>query len=171
MLSYDIRELQRDAVRVEGDLAADDAIWTDGDERPVTAVHATGRLSRAGGERFYWSGRIEGTLRSECRRCLREVDTPIAEDVHVLFAPGDDLVADDPDAYRLPRHAQVIDLRPAVREQWILGVPGFVVCTAGCRGICPHCGADLNAGPCNCPAEADPRWEALRSARGAFDQR
>src|SRR5574337_1292336 len=141
MLSYGIRELQRDAIQVDGDLLPDDAVWEEGDERPIAAVHAAGRLSRAGGDRFYWSGRIDGVLRSACRRCLHDVDTPIAEEVHVLFAPGGDLVADDPDAYRLPPNAQVIDLRAAVREQWLLAVPGFVVCRPDCRGICPRCGS------------------------------
>jgi uncharacterized protein len=30
-----------------------------------------------------------------------------------------------------------------------------VLCDEACRGLCPHCGANLNLGPCACPAEED----------------
>ncbi|HEX5134560.1 MAG TPA: YceD family protein, partial [Thermoanaerobaculia bacterium] len=32
-----------------------------------------------------------------------------------------------------------------------------------CRGLCPHCGSDLNVSECNCVSDSvDPRWRALR---------
>lgn len=170
MLSFDIRELERQAVIVDGELSPDDAVWAEGDPTPDAPVHATGRLSKAGNGRFYWSGRIEGTVREACRRCLVDVSARVSEHVHVLFVEADDEVAEDPDAYRLPPHASTIDLRPAIREQWLLGAPSFVLCREDCKGICPQCGADLNAGPCDCPPVTDSRWDALRSVRDASDE-
>jgi len=169
MLSYDIRELERQAVRVDGELEPTDPIWSEGDVVPATPIRASGRLSKAGSGRYYWSGRIEGTARVACRRCLVEIAAPVAEDVHVLFAEVGDEIADEPDAFRLPAHAQSIDLRPAVREQWLLSAPEYALCREDCRGICPRCGADLNAGPCACPPESDRRWASLRAVRPASD--
>lgn len=165
MLSYDIRELERAAVQVDGQMTPDDPAWSAGDTLPASPIHVTGRLSKAGSGRYYWSGRIEGTASVACRRCLADVTAPVAEDVHVLFVEPGDEVADDPDTYRLPPHAQAIDLRPAVREQWLLGAPEFALCRDDCRGLCPRCGADLNAGPCPCPPVTDSRWDTLRVAR------
>jgi len=165
MLCYDIREVERQAVRVNGDLDLDDPIWTEGDIRPTSPIHATGRLSRAGTGRYYWSGRIEATATVACRRCLKDVSCSLSEDVHVLFVEPGDEVADDPDAFRIPPNAQSIDLRPAVREQWMLAAPAYVLCRDECRGLCARCGADLNAGPCSCPPETDSRWAALTAAR------
>ncbi len=165
MLSYEIRQLEHQASWVDGELSPADPIWSDGDAVPAGPVHATGRLSKAGSWRYYWSGRIEGTAAVACRRCLADLSVLVAEDVHVIFVGAGDEVAEDPDAYRLPPHAQVIDLRPAIREQWLLSVPGFVLCREDCRGLCARCGADLNAGPCGCPPEADSRWDALRAIR------
>jgi len=165
MLQYDIRELERQAVHVDGELSPDDSVWAEGDTRPASPVRVTGRLSMAGSGRYYWSGRIEGRVDLECRRCLTELSVPVKEDVHVLFVETGDEVAVDPDAVRLPPHAQVIDLRPAVREQWLLGAPSLVLCKDECKGLCARCGADLNAGPCSCPPETDSRWDALRTVR------
>src|SRR2546422_2859983 len=49
--------------------------------------------------------------------------------------------------------------RPAVREELLLAVPQWVVCRDDCRGLCPRCGKDLNAGPCGCPAAPADRSE------------
>ena len=80
-----------------------------------------------------------------------------------LFAELDlDGAADDPDVYVFDPRSNELDLRPAVREQWLLIVPAFVECRENCLGLCPTCGADLNAGPCGCEAPTDDRWAALR---------
>ena len=62
MLSFDIRSLETQAVVVDEQLSADDAIWEEGDPKPADSVHVTGRLSAAGPGRFYWHGRIEGDV-------------------------------------------------------------------------------------------------------------
>jgi uncharacterized protein len=170
MLHYDIRELERQAVHVDGELSPDDPVWVDGDTLPATPVRASGRLSAAGSGRYYWSGEIAGQANMACRRCLTELSVPVREDVHVLFVEAGDEVAVDPDAVRLPPHAQVIDLRPSVREQWLLGVPSFALCDEACKGLCARCGADLNAGPCSCPPETDRRWDALRAVRKSSER-
>lgn len=171
MLSFNIRELQQHAVAVDGSLAPDDPIWEDGDVRPVGAVRATGRLSSAGSGRFYWSGRIEGVAHVSCRRCLADAVAPVAEDVHVIFAEDGGVEGEDPDVFRLSARTAVVDLRPAVREQWLLGVPAFPHCREDCKGLCPRCGSDLNAGPCECPPVTDRRWDALRTARSESGDR
>ncbi|HUO52923.1 MAG TPA: DUF177 domain-containing protein [Gemmatimonadaceae bacterium] len=172
MLSFDLRDLDRQAATVDGRLAADDPVWEEGDARPAGPVHATGRLSKAGNGRYYWSGHIAGTAALQCRRCLTEVSKDIHDDVHLLFVEeGDAEVGDDPDAFRLAPRALSVDLRPAVREQWLLAAPEFALCREDCKGLCPRCGADWNAGPCDCAPETDSRWDALRNARHASRRR
>jgi len=166
MLSFDIGALQEQAARVDGFLSRDDAVWQEGDPRPETAVHATGRLSSAGSGRYYWSGRIEGVVEGACRRCLTGLSAPVREDVHFIFVETDDAEAEDPDVFALPASAHSVDLRPAIREQWLLSAPTFALCREDCKGLCPKCGADLNTADCTCEPEVDSRWEALRNLRG-----
>lgn len=170
MLSFDIRGLAAHAVTVQGELRADDPVWAEGDLRPAGPIRVTGRLSSAGDDRFYFSGRIEGEASVQCRRCLADAAASVDEEVHFLFADASDReVGDDQDVYPVPSRAAELDLRPAIREQWLLVVPAFAECREDCKGLCPRCGADLNAGPCECPPEIDSRWAALRDARGDAD--
>jgi len=100
-----------------------------------------------------------------CRRCLSDATSQVSAEEHVIFVDADDEEADNPDVYTLDARADEIDLRPAIREQWLLAVPGFLLCQENCKGLCPTCGADLNAGDCGCPPQVsvDSRWDALRS--------
>jgi uncharacterized protein len=56
-----------------------------------------------------------------------------------------------------------IDLSFGVRESLLLALPMKVLCSEDCKGLCPHCGANLNEESCDCVAETiDPRWAELR---------
>ena len=165
MLSFDLRTLESNAARVDAVLATSDGVWLDSDVKPTEGVHVTGRLSAAGPGRFYFSGQLAGTSRDSCRRCLVEVDTNVSDDVHLLFAEsgGDDDEVEDPDVFLIDAREYHLDLRPAMREQWLLAVPALVTCREDCKGLCVNCGADLNLGACTCAPTLDPRWSALRS--------
>src|SRR5688572_5611008 len=143
MLSFDIRALESKAVHVEGSLPSDDPIWQDGDPRPAEPIRVSGRLSPAGTGRFYFSGRLEGNTIAECRRCLVDVEVEVDDEAHFIFAEPATDGADDPDVYALDPRATDLDLRPAVREQWLLAVPRYVQCRDDCKGLCARCGADL----------------------------
>ena len=43
-----------------------------------------------------------------------------------------------------------VDLTDELREAILLNFPNFPVCRPACQGLCPRCGANLNAGPCGC---------------------
>jgi uncharacterized protein len=163
MLSFDIRSLRERAVAVNDEIGADDPVWQPNDPRPVGPVHVSGRLSAAGADRFYWHGRIEGKVALECRRCLSDTTADVRGEVHLIFAEAGD--PDDPDVYPISRGARELDLRPAVREQWLLDAPSFALCRPDCKGLCPTCGTDLNTGECDCAPVSQSRWDALRKHR------
>ena len=165
MLSFDLRSLDAKAAIVEGQLAPDDDVWQEGDIRPDGPISVTGRISAAGDGRYYWSGSLAGAVEMDCRRCLEPVRVTVDEEAHMLFAEAEDEEADDPDIFRIPPGASSLDIRPAVREQWLLVAPAFVLCREDCKGLCAHCGADLNAGACKCAPATDSRWDALRAIR------
>lgn len=167
MLSFDLRTLDRHAQQVDSVLPGDDPVWEPGDPHPTDGVRVHGRLSSAGTGRYYFHGHIEGRATMECRRCLAPASADVDETVSFVFAEaGDTEMDDDPDVFPIPALAQELDLRPAVREEWLLAAPAFLECRPDCKGLCPTCGAELNAGPCGCAPAADPRWDALRSYSG-----
>lgn len=148
MLSFPIRTLDEGAVQVDADLSPDDEVWLEDDVRPTVGVRVTGRLSGAGSGRYYFSGGFHGIAAGECRRCLVPVETPVSGDAHFLFADADDENADEPDIFPLADLGMTLDLRPAIREQWLLDSSDLPLCRPDCKGLCPTCGADLNTNPC-----------------------
>ena len=165
MLVFDKRAVQAKAAVVDDALAPDDPVWQPDDPTPSGPVRVTGRLSGAGSGRFYWHGKISGTAVFPCRRCLTDATVDVQDEAHVIFAEAGSDETDDPDVQVLDERSHNIDLRPTVREQWLLNVPSYAVCREDCKGLCPSCGKDLNAGPCNCPETRDSRWDALRKAK------
>jgi uncharacterized protein len=151
MLSFDIRSLMEHAVAVDDTLSTDDSVWQDGDPKPASPLHVKGRLSSAGPGRFYWHGSIEGDVALECSRCLGDTNRHVSDEAHLIFAEaGTEGVEDDPDVFLLDDRSPDLDLRPALREQWLLNVPGYALCRDDCKGLCLTCGAELNQGPCAC---------------------
>lgn len=163
MLQYDLRDLARGPVETQAEVAAEDPLFAGLGIALAEPVRVGGRLQATGEGRYYWHGTLHTVVSGECRRCLTPVAVPVAADIGALFAED---ALDDPDAYPLPPRATEVDLRPAVREELALAAPGYVVCREDCRGLCPRCGKDLNAGPCGCGPAADPRWRALADLKG-----
>lgn len=163
MLVFERSALAKHALQVDERLDVTDPIWESGDAIPVGGLAVSGRLSMAGEGRYYFSGRYEGRVRAECRRCLRDLTLAMADELHLLFVEAEDEVAPEDDVYIMPPRALQVDLRPALREQWLLAVPAFVLCSEDCRGLCQYCGVDLNVTVCDCRPSLDSRWDALRS--------
>jgi uncharacterized protein len=167
MLNFDLRSIEAKAATVDDQLSADDPVWQDGDPRPDTAVKVTGRLSAAGSGQFYWHGHIAGDVTVDCRRCLKEAHGHVEGETHIIYAEPGGETDDDPDIYPLEAGVRELDLRPAVREEWLLAQPRYVLCREDCRGLCPRCGKDRNEGPCDCPPQTDSRWDSLRKVEKA----
>jgi uncharacterized protein len=165
MLRVDLRELARGPVETRGELGPADPLLEGLDVALGAPVVVTGRLQPTGEGRFYWHGTLKTVVTGECRRCLTPVTAPVTADADALFTQ-DSEAQEDPDAYPLAPDATEIDLAPAVRQEVLLAVPRFLQCREDCRGLCPRCGQDLNAGPCGCAPTADPRWQALESLKG-----
>ncbi|HEY4133545.1 MAG TPA: DUF177 domain-containing protein [Gemmatimonadaceae bacterium] len=168
MLSFDIRSLDTHAAVVDEQLSADDAVWQEGDPMPLSSIHVVGRLSATGTGQFYWHGRIEGDVALDCSRCLNPASAHVRDETHLIYAEPGGEETDDPDVYLLDPNARELDLRPAIREQWLLAAPSYTLCRDECKGLCPRCGTDLNAGACNCEEKSvDPRWDTLRKLGGS----
>jgi len=170
MLSFDIRSLETRAAVVDGVLSPSDPIWQAGDQIPSGPVHVSGRISAAGPGRFYWHGRIAGSTVLPCRRCLADATVEVSDEAHLIFAAAGDADIDDPDVYTFGPRDKELDLRPAVRELWLINAPGFALCREDCKGLCPTCGSDLNAGRCACPPAHDARWDALHRLQSTSDK-
>jgi uncharacterized protein len=136
----------------------------------------------ADGTSVFANGSMKGHVRVACGRCVGPVDVPFAEKIRVTYLPKHELEADaadepakpesdegveleEEDLDLFPYDGDAVDLEPLVREQVILAVPYAPLCREECAGLCPQCGADLNAGPCGCEKPVDPRFAALKGLK------
>jgi len=98
-------------------------------------------------------------LRGSCARCLDEVSSTEEFDIQELFCYPDKELDDD-EASRI--EGDLIDLEPVLRDAVVLNLPFTPLCRPDCAGLCPDCGANLNADPEHGHAEPiDPRWTSL----------
>ncbi len=59
-----------------------------------------------------------------------------------------------------------LDLPALCWEEFLMALPSRPLCSAECKGLCVHCGANLNMETCACAQEAgDPRFAVLRSLK------
>jgi uncharacterized protein len=157
MLRVDIRELRRGPVKTVGCLGPHDPAFLGLGLDLAGPVEVEGQLQATGEGEYLWRGHIHGVVRGECRRCLAEVHQPVDVNVDAAVFSTDPESADDPDFYPLPERATAVDVGTVVREEVALAGQGhLLLCRDDCAGLCPRCGADLNAGPCACRAPAEP---------------
>jgi len=65
-------------------------------------------------------------------------------------------------AYPASKEIDSVDITNDLREELLLHVLGFPVCSEECKGLCAQCGANLNAGSCRCVNKDRPSpWSAL----------
>ena len=134
-------------------------------EHEITASVSVRRV----GEEFFVHGEVATNAVYTCVRCLSEYPTGLKAEleviVHRVTAPQGQGPGPDLESYvELPLGASEFNLGPHAREALLLALPQTPHCTEACRGLCPHCGVDLNRESCRCPEQTnDPRWDALRT--------
>lgn len=159
-----LTELARGDVRVDGEISPEDPLW-EGSAAVLSEPLRVELRAQAVGEGVLVRGRMWTRLAPECRRCLVEVPSAVDEEVTLLFEPlrGDEAEDLEGEIYPLPDRGDRLELGPALREELLLRIPEFVLCSADCRGLCPSCGANLNETECDCvPGEDAGPWDALK---------
>jgi uncharacterized protein len=109
-----------------------------------------------------------GDLEVLCARCVDPVGVPVVGEFDLIFRPESAdaesgeraITADETEIGYYSENGLLLE--DVVREQVLLSLPSRTLCKPDCKGLCPRCGQNLNAGSCNCgDAPADPRWNAL----------
>ena len=146
----------------EPDLKSDDTRLIGGTELNLQATR--------GGDEVALVGVVTALVGFECDRCLGPLSVPVRQSFDLLYIPPlkiqeeRELGVDDLSVgfYQ----AGVIDADDLVREQIELALPMARLCSEGCRGLCPECGANLNERQCACEIEeVDARLSALKELK------
>ena len=114
--------------------------------------------------------KLQGVIGMECGRCLEPVTYPVESELVYTLVPSEGKVGEedpsrsDEDMNFAYYSEDVIELDPLVLEQIVLQVPIKPLCSDLCKGLCPHCGTNLNRGSCECQGKMlDHRFSALKN--------
>ena len=100
------------------------------------------------------TGTASATLLTSCVRCLCDTCVPVEAEVEGFYVrPGHEDEFPEEQEVELIGDDSAIDLEPAVTASVIVELPFAPVHDPDCKGICPVCGADRNAGDCGCAPE------------------
>lgn len=126
------------------------------------AVPVALEVSRMIGGGYALRLRLQARLVGPCMRCLKEAAPLIAVDSREVDRPGAGEELQSPYI-----REQALDLSAWAHDALSLSLPGQVLCSGHCAGLCPVCAADLNeAGPGHHHERPpDPRLQALRELK------
>jgi uncharacterized protein len=75
----------------------------------------------------------------ECSRCLEVFGRPLEARLEL----------------HVPMKGTEVELDEEIRQSFLLALPVKPLCRPDCKGLCTHCGKNLNQGPCGCPSERE----------------
>jgi len=135
----------------------------------VSPVMLTFDIDRQEPGRYRIAGHVNGELSLACVRCLEPFTMPVAGSFDLRYVPrsenageGEREVGED-DLTTAFYEDDQIDLSELIAEQLHLALPMKPLCSETCKGLCPHCGANLNTETCDCSEKwEDPRLAALK---------
>ena len=123
------------------------------------------------------NGSVATSIELACARCLEPVVQDVDRSFELLYRPlGSDAGKEEMSVTAIDAEigyyeGNGLQLEDVLREQVILAVPLRALCREDCRGLCPHCGTNLNTGACSCAdGVQDPRWDALKDIRDKLNR-
>ncbi len=129
-------------------------------EPPAAEVQL--EVSRMVGSGYALRLQFRAALSGPCMRCLQRATVEMEIDAREVDLPGGGDELDSP-----YMSGQTLDLHAWAHDALVLGAPAKILCTPGCRGLCPECAANLNEAGNEHRHERrrDARWAALENLK------
>ncbi len=156
-----LHDIPDEGLSLSCDVQADDLALGPEDARIPGSLALSAKVTKAGTS-VYVIGRLSGTVRRQCVRCLKEYDDalrlPIVGEYHRDTDPkskpagrdSSERSAADVEDEGYVYTGEEIELEDMLREQVLLATPMQPLCDDACRGLCPVCGQDRNERRCEC---------------------
>ncbi len=151
--------------------------WWQGDEYNDQILGLNGKLKshlkiHRAGNKHILDGRISGSIRMRCDRCLKSYHRDLEYMFRLFLAP----LPEDPDKNEIELSEDdmtidfitgyEVDLDAIIREQVYLSIPMQSLCREDCAGLCHICGANLNSTQCECLLESGhPGFSKLKNLK------
>jgi uncharacterized protein len=163
----DVKELAVRKIRIRKSYAPGSVDFHSGEFRQVEPleVRATAELVE---DQIRISGSLHTRLELVCARCLDAVLEEVSRDFDLFYRPMAGIAKEEEVRLKVDDteiaffQGDGLFLADVLAEQVNLAIPMKIICRSDCRGLCPHCGANLNSEECRCETRAaDPRMAPL----------
>jgi uncharacterized protein len=111
------------------------------------------------------NGSLDTRLHMKCNRC----NAPLKYSLHVDFYKMINLSTKDDDDEEANEELEgvltgsLLNVDVFAMNEILLNFPMKVLCKDDCKGVCQHCGINLNKESCACEKDdIDPRWQGLK---------
>jgi len=162
-----VKELALHKIRILKSYAPGTLDLHSGEFRQVQPLEVRATAEMVGDE-IRISGALHTRLELVCARCLDTVHEEVSRDFDLYYRPMATIAREEVVCLKLDDteiaffQGDGLFLADVLAEQVLLALPMKVICRSDCRGLCPHCGANLNADECRCETHsADPRLAPL----------
>jgi uncharacterized protein len=155
-------------------------VEAEGEFRLLPGGRVRGRVEIADGATVHIRGPLAAAVELECGRCLERYAASLDQELDLFYLPRspgqqdeqeDEVALSDRDVVVGYYDGERLDLGDALREQLYLTLPLKRLCREDCRGLCPTCGKNLNAGACGCPPPEESEDPRLSPLRGLIDKK
>jgi uncharacterized protein len=167
-MKLDLTKIRQAQTRFDRTFDPSDVDMRDDAYQVVAPVHLAFDLHKDK-ETFRVVGNVRTELELPCSRCLEPFRLPVDQAFDLRYHPQAEASTDpeievaEEDLETSFYRDEQIDLNELLREQFYLALPMKPLCREDCKGLCPHCGTNLNTETCACtPAWEDPRLAALK---------
>ncbi len=156
-----LNDIPDEGLSLSCDVQADDLALSPEDARIPGSLALSAKVTKVGTS-VYVIGRLSGTVRRQCVRCLKEYDEGLRLPIVGEYHRDADLKSRPAGRESAERSAadvedegyvytgEEIELGDMLREQVLLATPMQPLCDDECQGLCPVCGQDRNERRCEC---------------------
>jgi DUF177 domain-containing protein len=154
-MEIDLRLLAEGQTRLDMEVTGESVGITPADVVLEAPLRLTLDLDRRG-EEIWIRGKAQTKAHQECSRCLADFSENLELDFEVFCAkvqhpyPVSHPALDEEDGGVHFHDGRTLSIDAEIREAVILGLSMKPLCREACKGLCPQCGEDRNAGPCRC---------------------
>jgi uncharacterized protein len=135
MLNIAVKDIPSAGIEIKGVVGEGDFDIRPEEIKSLIPLVISGKIERIDNI-IYATVKAKGRFQYICGRCLEVYEKDFEQDFDFHY-PVDPQVS-------------YIDVGEDVREDIILGFSDKVLCEEECKGLCVHCGANLNNEKCGC---------------------
>lgn len=149
-------------MEVRGDVDLGGLRLTDGGPEFASPVQVDAAMTCIG-DTIEFEGTVSGCFRVLCARCAKELTQAFSFPFSEALSNKPGQAPDNDEDGVIAFAGTTVDITDIISSNILVNLSLKYLCSDDCKGLCPTCGADLNAGPCGCVTdELDPRLSVLK---------